>query len=62
MVSMNMNYCYTLNWWTLSKPEDPASGLLWLNGVLEQAEMDGEKVRKIQTSYFFFLDNPEFQF
>jgi len=44
MVSMNMNYCYTFNWWTLSKSQDPASGLFWLNGVLERAEMDGEKV------------------
>lgn len=44
MVSMNMNYCYTLNWWSLSNSKDPASGLLWLNGVLEKAEMDGEKV------------------
>lgn len=47
MVSMNMNYCYTFNWWTLAKSEDPASGLLWLTKVLEEAEMNGEKVHII---------------
>ena len=44
IVSMNMNYCYTFNWWTLYKSQDPASGLLWLRGVLEAAELAGEKV------------------
>ena len=63
MVSMNMNYCYTFNWWTLSKSQDPASGLFWLNGVLERAEMDGEKVRAImnhksqnEKPFFLFLN------
>lgn len=47
MVSMNMNYCYTFNWWALAKSQDPASGLLWLTKVLEKAEMDGEKVFRV---------------
>jgi len=44
IVSMNMNYCYTFNWWTLSVSQDPASGLLWLSKVLEEAEAVNEKV------------------
>ncbi|KAI9559024.1 hypothetical protein GHT06_015813 [Daphnia sinensis] len=44
IVSMNMNYCYTLNYWTYYKSQDPASSLLWLNQILEQAELNGEKV------------------
>lgn len=44
VVSLNTNYCYTGNWWTLSKSQDPASSLLWLNKVLEDAERAGEKV------------------
>jgi len=46
IVSMNMNYCYTFNWWALARSQDPASGLLWLTRVLEEAEMNREKVRK----------------
>ncbi len=44
IVSMNMNYCYTLNWWTLYKSQDPASGLAWLVQILENAEQSSEKV------------------
>jgi len=44
IVSMNMNYCYTFNWWALARSQDPASGLLWLTRVLEEAEMNREKV------------------
>ncbi|XP_046645796.1 sphingomyelin phosphodiesterase-like [Daphnia pulicaria] len=44
IVSMNMNYCYTLNYWTYYKSQDPASSLLWLSQVLEEAELAGEKV------------------
>ena len=44
IVSMNMNYCYTLNYWTYYKSQDPASMLLWFQGVLEAAEKAGEKV------------------
>lgn len=41
---MNMNYCYTLNYWVYYKSQDPASMLLWFNQVLEDAEKAGEKV------------------
>ncbi len=44
IVSLNTNYCYTFNWWTLSAVKDPASGLQWLLKVLEDAELAGEKV------------------
>ncbi|KZS08591.1 Acid sphingomyelinase phosphodiesterase 3a-like protein [Daphnia magna] len=44
IISMNMNYCYTLNYWTYFKSQDPASSLLWLNQILEEAELNGEKV------------------
>ena len=44
IVSMNNNYCYTDNWWTMYKSKDPASGLAWLNSVLERAEQNKEKV------------------
>lgn len=44
IVSMNMNYCYTWNYWTYYKSQDPASMLLWLSQILEKAEQDGEKV------------------
>lgn len=44
IVSMNMNYCYTFNYWTYYKSQDPASSLLWLSQILEEAELNGEKV------------------
>lgn len=50
IVSMNMNYCYTLNWWTLYKSQDPASGLSWLVKILLNAEQTSEKA----LTYFFF--------
>jgi len=46
---MNNNYCYTGNWWTLLKSQDPAAGLLWLNQVLEEAEKAGEKAIQMIT-------------
>ncbi len=44
IVSMNMNYCYTFNYWTFYNSQDPASSLIWLNQILEAAEQAGEKV------------------
>ena len=44
IISTNMNYCYTYNWWMLYNTQDPASGLSWLTEVLESAEKAGEKV------------------
>jgi len=61
IVSMNNNYCYTANWWTMLRSQDPASGLLWLSQVLESAERDGEKVRlilfKTDTLKFCYFDS-----
>lgn len=45
MVSLNTNYCYTFNWWTLSSIKDPASILTWLTKTLEDAEAAHEKVK-----------------
>ena len=47
IVSLNTNYCYTLNWWTLFNSHDPASSLIWLSQTLEKSERDGEKVHII---------------
>lgn len=47
VVSMNTNYCYTGNWWTLYRSQDPASSLIWLTKVLEDAERAGEKVGSV---------------
>lgn len=44
IVSINTNYCHTYNWWMLYSTHDPASGLFWLNQILEGAEKAGEKV------------------
>ena len=44
IVSLNTNYCYTFNWWTLSSAKDPASLLSWLTKTLEDAEIANEKV------------------
>lgn len=60
IVSMNMNYCYIFNYWTYYKSQDPASILTWLNQVLEDAELAGEKVKyiahsKAQKRNVFFL-------
>ena len=42
---MNMNYCYTYNWWIIYNSQDPGSGLVWLKQILENAERNGEKVQ-----------------
>ncbi|XP_057370154.1 sphingomyelin phosphodiesterase-like [Daphnia carinata] len=47
MVSLNTNYCYTFNWWTLTSTKDPASILSWLTKILEDAEAALEKVHII---------------
>jgi sphingomyelin phosphodiesterase len=46
IISMNMNYCYVINWWILYQSQDPASGLLWLSEVLQEAESNNEKVHR----------------
>ncbi|KAF2899912.1 hypothetical protein ILUMI_06276 [Ignelater luminosus] len=47
LISLNMNYCHSLNWWLLVNSTDPAKELKWLVHQLQQAEDNGEKVHII---------------
>lgn len=47
IISINMNYCNTLNWWLLLNSTDPANELHWLVTELQMAEDRGEKVHII---------------
>lgn len=47
IVSINMNYCNTQNWWLLINTTDPAQQLQWLINELQTAELKGEKVHII---------------
>ncbi|XP_067142127.1 sphingomyelin phosphodiesterase-like [Centruroides vittatus] len=47
IVSINMNYCNTQNWWLLINTTDPAQQLRWLVNELQTAELKGEKVHII---------------
>ncbi|CAN7988622.1 unnamed protein product [Ixodes hexagonus] len=47
IVSLNMNYCNSLNWWLLLNATDPADELLWLVEQLLESEIQGEKVHII---------------
>uniref|UniRef100_A0A1W7R9I3 Sphingomyelin phosphodiesterase n=1 Tax=Hadrurus spadix TaxID=141984 RepID=A0A1W7R9I3_9SCOR len=47
IISLNMNYCNTLNWWLLINTTDPAQQLQWLVNELQTAEFLGEKVHII---------------
>ncbi|CAH1238967.1 SMPD1 [Branchiostoma lanceolatum] len=47
LISINTNYCYSLNWWLLLNTTDPAGQLQWLAQQLQQAEDAGEKVHII---------------
>ena len=49
IISLNMNYCNNMNWWLMINNKDPAGQLQWMIGVLEQAEKNNEKVRKVST-------------
>lgn len=44
IVSLNMNYCNSENWWMLLNTTDPTGELAWLIDLLQQAENAGEKV------------------
>lgn len=44
VVSVNMNYCNTLNWWLLMDNIDPVEELQWLVDTLVVAEAAGEAV------------------
>lgn len=47
MVSLNMNYCNSQNYWMLLDPVDPNDELKWLVEVLTKAETNGEMVHII---------------
>ncbi|XP_065888775.1 sphingomyelin phosphodiesterase-like isoform X2 [Dysidea avara] len=47
LISLNMNYCNTENWWLLINSTDPAGQLQWLINELQESEDDGEKVHII---------------
>ncbi|KAF8793227.1 sphingomyelin phosphodiesterase-like [Argiope bruennichi] len=47
IISLNMNYCNSLNWWLLINSTDPTGQLGWLVAQLQMAENKGEKVHII---------------
>ncbi|KAK6618146.1 hypothetical protein RUM44_002597 [Polyplax serrata] len=47
IVSMNMNFCYSMNWWLVIDSVDPLNHLQWLIDVLQEAEDKNEKVHII---------------
>ncbi|CAH1103351.1 unnamed protein product [Psylliodes chrysocephalus] len=47
LISLNTNYCHSLNWWLLVNSTDPADELKWLVHELENAEINNEKVHII---------------
>lgn len=47
VISLNMNFCNTGNWWLLINTTDPAGQLQWLIGQLQDAEDKGDKVHII---------------
>ncbi|GIY49238.1 sphingomyelin phosphodiesterase [Caerostris darwini] len=47
IISLNMNYCNSLNWWLLVNSTDPTGQLAWLVAQLQMAEDKGEKVHII---------------
>lgn len=47
IISLNMNYCNTLNWWLLLDPRDPAEQLAFLVNELQESEIKHERVHII---------------
>lgn len=47
LVSLNMNYCYNLNFWLLIDSVDPLGQLAWLIETLQESESMEEKVHII---------------
>ncbi|XP_077499855.1 sphingomyelin phosphodiesterase-like [Amblyomma americanum] len=47
VISLNTNYCSSLNWWLLINATDPAQQLAWLVNELRESEAEGEKVHII---------------
>ncbi|CEG69751.1 hypothetical protein RMATCC62417_05770 [Rhizopus microsporus] len=46
LISLNTNFCYTLNWWLYQQPvdKDPNGIFAWLINELQDAEDNGERV------------------
>ncbi|XP_022694615.1 sphingomyelin phosphodiesterase-like isoform X3 [Varroa jacobsoni] len=44
VISLNMNYCNTYNWWLLINSTDPTDQLKWLTNQLQECEDKGIKV------------------
>lgn len=44
VISLNMNYCNSQNWWMLLNTTDPTGELQWLIAELQKSEDAGEKV------------------
>jgi len=44
IISINTNFCYTMNFWLLHSPQDPEGQLQWLSDRLYEAEQNREKV------------------
>ncbi|KAI8365386.1 Metallo-dependent phosphatase-like protein [Radiomyces spectabilis] len=46
LISLNTNFCYTLNWWLYEHPmeKDPNGVFAWLIEQLQEAEDEGERV------------------
>ena len=49
VISLNMNYGDSGNWWLFINGTDPAGQLAWLRDELQKAEIAGEKVSKYKT-------------
>lgn len=47
LISLNMNYCNSQNWWMLLNSTDPGQELEWLVQQLQASELIGEKVHII---------------
>ncbi|XP_045113950.1 sphingomyelin phosphodiesterase-like isoform X2 [Portunus trituberculatus] len=47
VISLNMNFCNSINWWLLIRNEDPVEQLKWFVETLAHAEAAGEAVHII---------------
>jgi len=44
VITLNTNFCYTLNFWIMYEPADPEGQLQWFSNQMHLAEQAGEKV------------------
>ncbi|KAA0186014.1 hypothetical protein HAZT_HAZT006898 [Hyalella azteca] len=47
VLSINSNYCNSMNWWLMIAHKDPTEQLVWMDRQLAEAEAAGEKVHII---------------